>query len=65
MVPVKNIVGLMKVNETDNHKSLINWQWKFDVEENLEEQAKEMLTGAGQIGIQGIEKLILSTSVVN
>ncbi|MBI3587463.1 MAG: SRPBCC family protein [Ignavibacteriales bacterium] len=60
MVPVKNIVGMMKVWQGENGMAVIDWHWKFDVEEETEAQAKEMLAGAGQMGISGIEKLILS-----
>lgn len=60
MIPIKNIVGMMKVRESDHGKAIIDWQWKFDVEEKTEAQAKEMLAGSGQMGISGIEKLILS-----
>lgn len=65
MIPVKNILGMMKVRKGNDNNAIIDWQWKFDVEENLEGQAKEMLAGAGQMGIKGIEKLILSGSVVS
>lgn len=65
MIPVKNIVGYMKVREADIDTAIVDWEWKFDVEENQETQAKEMLVGVGEMGIKGIENLILSESVVN
>ncbi len=58
MMPISNILGMMKVRE-NNDKAIIDWQWEFDVEENTEEQAREMLSGVGQMGIKGIESLIL------
>ena len=58
LMPVENIIGTMKVEGTE--KATIHWHWAFDVEEANEEQAKEMLAGAGQMGISGIENLIRS-----
>ncbi len=60
MMPVKNILGTMKVSESHGGKASIEWSWLFDVEENAEQQAKEMLAGAGAMGIAGIERLIKS-----
>lgn len=59
MVPVQNIIGLMKVTEAENGNATINWTWEFDVEEANEATAKESLNMAGTVGIQGIEQLIL------
>jgi len=58
MIPVKNILGRMKVNDLGNGKSSVEWSATFDVEENKEAQAKEMFKGAWTMGINGIEKLI-------
>lgn len=60
MIPIKNIIGMMKVRQGEDGNAIVDWQWKFDVEEGTEAQAKEMLAGAGQMGISGIEKLIIS-----
>jgi len=65
MIPVRNILGMMKVREGDDNNSVVDWQWRFDVEENSEAQAKEMLVGIGQMGIQGIETLIQSGNMDN
>ena len=65
MIPVRNILGMMKVREGDDNNSVVDWQWRFDVEENSEAQAKEMLAGIGQMGIQGIETLIQSGNMDN
>lgn len=58
MIPVKNILGTMKVNDLGNGKSSVEWSATFDVEEDKEAQAKEMFRGAWTMGINGIEKLI-------
>ncbi len=58
MMPVKNILGTMKVHETEDGKASIEWSWLFEVEESAEQQAKEMFAGAGTMGISGIERLI-------
>ncbi len=58
MIPVKNILGTMKVNDLGNGKSSVEWSATFDVEENKEAQAREMFKGAWTMGINGIEKLI-------
>lgn len=58
MIPVKNILGTMKVNDLGNGKSAVEWSATFDVEEDKEVQAKEMFRGAWTMGINGIEKLI-------
>ena len=58
MIPVKNILGTMRVNDLGNGKSSVEWSATFDVEENKEAQAKEMFRGAWTMGINGIEKLI-------
>lgn len=60
MIPVSNILGMMKVMNSDDNTAVVNWQWTFDVEETSEAQAKEMLTGIGEMGIKGIESLICS-----
>lgn len=58
MIPVKNILGTMKVNDLGNGKSSVEWSATFDVEEDKEAEAKEMFRGAWTMGINGIEKLI-------
>lgn len=58
MIPVKNILGTMKVNSLDHGKASVEWSATFDVEEDKESQAKEMFRGAWTMGINGIEKLI-------
>ncbi|HAS46179.1 MAG TPA: hypothetical protein DCS93_37205 [Microscillaceae bacterium] len=58
MMPVDNIIGSMKVTQDANGKAVVRWHWTFDVAEENEAQAKEMLAGAGQMGIKGIEELI-------
>ena len=60
MIPVKNILGTMKVNDLGNGKSSVEWSATFDVEEDKEMQAKEMFRGAWTMGINGIERLINS-----
>ena len=65
MIPVSNILGMMKVRQSNDNNAVVDWQWKFDVEENSEAEAKEMLSGIGQVGIQGIESLILSNNIAN
>lgn len=65
MMPVSNILGMMKVRKSDEENSVVDWKWAFDVEENSEEQAKEMLSGIGQMGIEGIESLIKSGNSSN
>ena len=54
MMPIQNILGTMKVTD-NNGNANIEWSWTFDVEEKDEVQAKEMLAGAGEVGIAGIE----------
>lgn len=58
MIPARDILGVMKVLEGDSGNAVIEWRWQFDVEPEQETQAKEMLAGAGTLGIQGIERLI-------
>ena len=58
MMPVENILGSMKVISGNDQKAIIEWHWTFDVEEENEAQAKEMLSGTGTMGIQGIEQYI-------
>lgn len=59
MMPIKNIVGTMKVTDDEGNAN-INWHWKFEVEAEKEAEAKEMLSGAGAMGIAGIENYIKS-----
>ena len=60
MVPVQNIVGEMAVLDASPGKATIEWSWDFDVEEVKEEEAKSAFTMAGNMGIKGIEELILA-----
>ncbi len=60
LMPVKNIFGTMQVTEAEDGKASIEWSWLFDVEAGAEQQAMEMLAGAGALGIAGIERLIKS-----
>lgn len=65
MMPVENIIGTMQVKQGTNKQSVIRWHWAFDVaNETNEAQAKEMLAGAGNMGIKGIETLIASQNKV-
>ena len=60
MIPVQNIVGHMQVHDNKG-KAKVDWTWEFDVEDDKEEEAREMLAMTGQMGIEGIENLIKST----
>ena len=60
MIPVENIVGEMTVLESADQKAIINWSWNYNVEEAKDEDAKSALTMVGNMGIKGIEELILS-----
>lgn len=60
MMPVENILGSMKVNSSPNNNAIVDWQWQFDVEEDNEKTAKEMLAGVGEMGIKGLESFIQS-----
>ncbi len=59
LMPIENIVGQMKVTPAEDDQSTIQWNWKFDVKEENEEEAKNNLAMSGEMGIQGIENLIL------
>ena len=56
LIPIGYVEGMMKVIENGNTQ--IEWNWEFDVEESKEAEAKEILTGVGTMGIQGIDALI-------
>ena len=56
LIPIGYVEGTMRVINDGNTQ--IEWSWEFDVEEIKEAEAKEMLTGVGTMGIQGIEALI-------
>lgn len=58
MIPVRNIVGQMKVLKNQEDQTVVEWTWDFDVEETQEQEAKEMLAMVGNLGISGIESLI-------
>ena len=58
LMPVENIVGTMQVLDAANNNAIVQWHWTFDVAEENEASAQEMLAGAGQMGIKGIEQLL-------
>lgn len=58
IVPVKNILGEMKVNPAANEQALVEWSWKFEVEEQDEAQARETFNMMGNMGLEGIENFI-------
>ena len=60
LIPVQNIIGAMKVREAAEGKALVEWSWKFEVEDENEATAKEAFAMTGDMGLQGIEGLILS-----
>ena len=60
MMPVENILGRMHVREGSNGGSIVDWSWTFDVASENEQQAKEMLAQAGEMGINGIDTFIKS-----
>ena len=64
MLPVENILGSMTVREGNDGGAVVDWEWSFDVDEENEAQAKEMLTHVGEMGINGIEALIHSRQAV-
>jgi Polyketide cyclase / dehydrase and lipid transport len=58
MIPVKNIIGTMRTESRGEGKSLVEWEWEYDVDPNNEDLAKDMLTETGSMGIRGIEELV-------
>lgn len=60
LIPVQNILGIMKVRGSEDNQSVVDWHWTFDVEEDQEAAAQEIFTGLGQMGIKGIEDYITS-----
>ena len=64
MMPVENIVGSMTVREGNDGGSVVDWHWTFDVAEENEAQAKEMLAQVGDMGINGIDALVQSRQTV-
>jgi hypothetical protein len=60
LIPADNIVGTIRVLESGNGKSTIEWSAVFDVLPEKEGEAKEMFKGAWAMGIQGLEKYIKS-----
>ena len=63
MIPVQNILGEMKVSQTQDGKATVNWSWSFEVLDENEAQAKEALGMVGGMGIKGIESLIRGVEV--
>ncbi|TNE65085.1 MAG: SRPBCC family protein [Bacteroidetes bacterium] len=62
MIPVQNILGQMNVLEAPGGKAIVTWTWEFDVEEDKEQEAKEMLAMVGNLGISGIESLLSASA---
>ena len=60
LVPVDNIMGSVKVLNTDGQQATIEWSAEFDVLPENEARAKEALQQLYTMGIQGIEKFINS-----
>lgn len=57
-MPVKNLIGTMKVNETGkNGESEIEWSATFGVDESQEKEMSGLLEGIYREGINGLEKL--------
>jgi len=63
LMPVSNILGKMTVRKAEDGKTVIDWEWAFDVEDDKEAEAKTMLAEAGQMGISGIEAFIKNGKV--
>ena len=64
MMPVENILGTMHVRKGATGGSIVDWHWTFDVEPENEQQAREMLSQAGSMGINGIDALIKKQAAV-
>lgn len=62
MMPVENILASMKVFKGADNQAIVGWSWSFDVLEEKEAEAKEMLAHTGQVGLKGIEQLSLAKS---
>ncbi len=58
MMPVENIIGKIVVRDDAQGGAIVDWHWTFDVSEAQEQQVKEMLAHAGELGINGINTLI-------
>ena len=65
VIPVQNIIGVMRVHGKEENQSVVDWEWTFDVEEDQEATAKEIFTGLGQMGIKGVENYITSNTSMN
>ena len=62
LMPVENIEGTIRVLGSEDNQAVVEWHWTFDVLEDNEAQAKEMLAGIGAHGIKGIESYISATT---
>ena len=60
MLPINNIEGQMTVLGDENGEASIEWSWIFDVNVGDELNAKQQLAMLGEMGIKGIEALVLS-----
>ena len=58
MMPISNINGRMQVRARAENQAEVEWSWEFDVAEDKEAEAKEMLAMVGNMGITGIETLV-------
>ena len=58
MMPISNINGRMQVRAGAENQAEVEWSWEFDVAEDQEAEAKEMLATVGNMGITGIETLV-------
>jgi hypothetical protein len=59
MVPVKNIIGSMTVKSVGDDQSEIAWEWTYDVLPASLDAAREAFSVVGNMGIHGIEQLIV------
>lgn len=60
MLPVKEIIGTMKVNETNNGNAEIEWSGTFIATKENAQIAKEAFKGLWTMGIEGLETYINS-----
>lgn len=60
LLPISNILGTMQVSNAEDGNTSVSWSWHFEVEEAAEQQAIEALDMMGNMGIKGIESMILA-----
>lgn len=60
MIPVQQVIGLMKVYKSAEGTARVFWSWDFEVADENEQVAKDTLAMLGQMGLEGIEQLALS-----